>query len=389
MEISVIRPQRLNGFAQLALCGIAAMPLRAAEESTKGQALFTGAQSCASSSCHGGGTGRNEFLIYGRKDRHVFSAGILAKGTSLKIAEALGIGEPAKSAQCTVCHSPMEAVPASRLALDPKSPAGHKAIPDRGVSCEACHGAAGEWLRFHTRRDVSYQQVLSTGLRDLIDIRGRANVCVACHQNLDESIRSSGHPELFFELDAQTRAQPPHYVDERPSLGARSWLTGQAVALREVSWKLAAKRDERLVVRWKALVWLLQTTDAGKGELPAGEDFSAMQAAADRLARQTGRTVWTRAEVLSLLTRYVSSDRGFEDGKVEKTELRRRAELLVPAVDRLWAALKKEGGVVAPEVEKDLDAANVLARAQDDFEPAPFAAALRQLSTTLNRVLKR
>jgi len=368
--------------AQLALSCTFAVPAFAAEKRASGEAIFTGAKSCASSSCHGGGTGRNEFLIYNRKDRHVFAAGILGKGTSLKIAEALGIGDPAKAAQCTVCHSPMEAVPAARLAAEMKS------NPDRGVSCEACHGAAGEWLRFHTRKDVTYQQILATGLRDMIDIAGRANACVACHLNLDESIRHAGHPELFFELAGQALAEPPHYVDERPSLGPRSWLTGQAVALREMSWKLAAKRDERLFVRWRALVWLLQMTEPGRKGLPAGEDFSAMQSAADRLARQAAQDLWTGTRVSSLLKQYASSHGEFGDGKADRTELRRRAEVLVPSIDRLWAALKKESGIVSPEVDKDLDAASVLARQQDDFEPAQFAAALSQLDAALGRALK-
>ena len=369
-------------FAQVALNCTFALSAPATEKRVSAEAVFTGAQSCASSSCHGGGTGRNEFLIYNRKDTHVFAAGILGKGTSLKIAEALGIGDPGKAAQCTVCHSPMEAVPASRFAAELKS------NPDRGVSCEACHGAAGEWLRFHTRKDVTYQQILATGLRDMIDITGRANVCVACHLNLDESIRHAGHPELFFELAGQAQAEPPHYVDSRPSLGPRSWLTGQAVALREMSWKLAAGRDERLFQRWKALVWLLRATEAGRKELPAGEDFAAMQSAADRLARQAAREVWTRDGISSLLKHYASSQQEFGDGKMDRMELRRRAEVVVPAIDRLWAALKKEGGMVAPEVEKDLDAAIVLARQQDDFEPAQFAAALSQLDATLGRALR-
>lgn len=374
--------------ARLALCCAAAPSLPAAENKEPAETPFTGAQSCASSSCHGGGTGRNEFLIYTRWDKHVTAAGILGKGTSLKIAEALGIGDPAQSAQCTVCHSPMQAIPASRLAAELKPPPDHAPNPDRGVSCEACHGAAGEWLRFHTRRDVTYQQILATGLRDLIDIQGRANVCVACHLNLDESIRHAGHPELFFELDGQVLAQPPHYVDVRPSLGPRSWLTGQAVALREMSWKLGAKRDDRLLARWKALVWLLQATEAGAKALPAGEDFSAMQSAADRLARQAARDIWSRKQVASLLRQYVSQHWEFAEAKIDRNELRRRAEALVPAIDRLWAALKKEGGTASPEVEKDINSANVLARAQDDFEPAQFATALSQLEASFNRALK-
>lgn len=311
------------------------------------------------------------------------AAGILAKGTSLRIAEALGIGDAAKASQCTVCHSPMENVHVSRLAEEIKK------TPDRGVSCESCHGAAGEWLRFHTRRDVTFQQMLAVGLRDMNDIRGRANACVACHLNIDESVRQAGHPELFFELDGLLVAQPPHYVDARPSLGPRSWLTGQAVGLREMSWKLSKARDERLLARWKALTWLLKLTDEGGKGLPFDEDFSAMQKAADALAQRAAGGTWTNNQIVGLLEKYASTHGEFDAAQSERNELRRKAEVLVPALDRLWAALKKEARLDSPAVENEMDAANILARQQDDFEPAQFAMVLRRLKAQLAPFLKK
>lgn len=369
----------LPAFIFPGLCCTLAAQLPAAEIQPSLKAHFTGAQSCASSSCHGGGAGHSESLIYERKDRHAVAAGILAKGTSLRIAEALGIeGDSGKAAQCAVCHSPMEAVPADRLLKGLK--------PDRGVSCEACHGPAEAWLRFHTRPDVTYQQIVAVGLRDLNDLFGRANACVACHLNLDESIRRAGHPELFFEFDGQSLAQPPHYRDERPSRGPRSWLTGQAVALREMSWKLAMQRDEQLVLRWKALSWLLRKTDSGRKEFADGEDFEAMKTAADRLARNAARTTWTKNQLIALLREYVAAHTEFGDARVGKPEHRRRAEVLVPAIDRLWAAWIREGGSASPEFETALNAAGRLAREQEDFEPAKFAAALQELEKVFRLV---
>ena len=353
--------------------------MQAAESQPALKAHFTGSQSCASSSCHGGGSGHNESLIYEKKDRHAVAAGILAKGTSLRIAESLGIsGDPGAAAQCTVCHSPVQAVVLERLANGVK--------PDRGVSCEACHGAAEQWLRFHTRPDVTYQQIVAVGLRDLNDLYGRANACVACHLNLDEPIRRAGHPELFFEFDGQSVAQPPHYKDARPSLGPRSWLTGQAVALREISWKLTTERDEQMAVRWKALVWLLRKTDSGRKELTEGGDFAAMKTAADRLAHSASRTAWTKNQIMAQLKDYASAHSDFGDAKIEKVEHRRRAEVLVPAIDRLWAAWKKEGGATLPAFESALDAAFRLAREQEDFEPPRFAVALQELEKALKLV---
>ncbi|MEA3208128.1 MAG: hypothetical protein QOE70_1185 [Chthoniobacter sp.] len=351
----------------------------AAEDPKFSKAKFTGAPSCSSTSCHGGGTGRNEAIIYEKRDRHAVAYGILGKGTSIRISETLGIvGDPAKAAQCNVCHAPMQAVPLDHLV--------QKA--DRGVGCEACHGPAEPWIRFHTRPDVNYQQMVAAGMRDLNDLYGRANTCIACHLNVDDAILKAGHPELFFELDGQTIAQPPHYRDERLSLGPRSWLTGQAAALREISWKLAAKREDRLVGRWKALVWLLRKTEPGKGGLPEGENFAAMQAAADKLAHTAAKATWTKDEIVKLLRGYVSIGGDFRDPKGVAPELRRRAEVLVPAIHRLWRALKKEGGFDPATFDSALGVANLLAGEQDDFEPAKFATALEQLEVAFERTVK-
>ncbi|MBA2269816.1 MAG: hypothetical protein H0W20_04355 [Chthoniobacterales bacterium] len=122
------------------------------------------------------------------------------------------------SARCTVCHSPFHAVPqAQRLAT---------ADPTESVSCESCHGAAGGWLRRHTRPDWTYATRVGAGMRDLKSFYVRANTCVACHQNLDSDIVAAGHPELLFELDGQSAAQPKHWRDAEGS-GPRAWLTGQ------------------------------------------------------------------------------------------------------------------------------------------------------------------
>ena len=333
-------------------------------------AKFTTASSCASTSCHGGGSAHNESLFFDRYDRHAFAAGILGKGTALRMAESLGItGDLAKAAQCNVCHSPMQGVPLDRLAKD--------VHPDRGVSCESCHGPAENWLRFHTRRDVNFEQMVAAGLRDMNSLYGRANTCVACHLNLDESLRRAGHPELHFELDRQLLAEPPHYTDARPSLGPRQWQTGQATALRELSWKLATKREEDLLPRWKALHWLLRKTEAGKAALPDRGEFAAMQVAADELAKTSAKTLWTSDQVRSLLKHYVGLHAEFSDPKTDKKELRRRAEVLVPAIDRLARNTGKESSNKA--FISALEEVRILSVQGTDFDPSQFANALAKL----------
>jgi polysaccharide export outer membrane protein len=152
---------------------------------------FAGSQSCMSSSCHGGGVGKDQGIIWAKKDPHSRADAVLSTARSARMAEALKIPDPKVSVRCTVCHSPMETLPAERFSLLKNFE------PEKGVSCESCHGASEPWVRFHTRPDVSHAQRVAAGLRELTDLYARANACVACHLNLDPEIANVGrHPEL-------------------------------------------------------------------------------------------------------------------------------------------------------------------------------------------------
>src|SRR6202035_1430341 len=166
---------------------------------------FVGSAGCKSSSCHGGaGEKRNQYIIWSQQDFHTRSYAILTNARSARIADTLRLPAAAQeSNRCTVCHSPFQSVAPARL-----MPTAHQ---DEGVSCETCHSAAGSWLRGHTRKDWNYAMRVTAGMRDLKSFYVRANTCVACHQNLDSDILKAGHPELMFELDRQSVAEPKHW----------------------------------------------------------------------------------------------------------------------------------------------------------------------------------
>src|ERR1700736_1324693 len=194
-------------------------------------AQFVGAAGCKSSSCHGGaGEKRSQYLTWAQQDFHTRAYAVLVNARSARMAETLGLSSAQTSSRCTICHSPFQAVAATQLA-----PTAHI---DEGVSCESCHNAAGSWLRGHTRTDWTYAIRVTAGMRDLRNFYVRANTCVACHQNIDRDLLKAGHPELTFELDGQSIAEPKHWTDA-PGTGAKLWLVGQAVALRELSWALS------------------------------------------------------------------------------------------------------------------------------------------------------
>ena len=209
------------------------------------------------------------------------------------MAETLGLPAAQESSRRTVCHSPFQSVTPARLA-----PTAH---PDESVSCESCHSAAEPWLRGHTRKDWNYAMRVTAGMRDLRSLYVRANTCVACHQNLDSDITKAGHPELTFELDGQSVAEPKHWRDDDPFSGVRAWLVGQAVALREISWALSKNEtpDAEEIHRWKGLAWLLAKATAQQTNLPViGQPggttsrsvFTGAQGQADLLARRAAES---------------------------------------------------------------------------------------------------
>ena len=244
---------------------------------------YLGAASCSSSSCHGGaGEQHNQFIVWSQRDFHQRASLILTTARSARIAERLSINDASVSPRCTVCHSPLTTISSARLV--------DKNHPDNGVSCESCHGPAEAWLRSHTRRDYTYAMRVSAGMRDLRNWYVRANACVACHQTVDTDVVDAGHPRLVFELSAQMKAQPPHWRDSADS-PIRAWLTGQAVALRELSWKMQSSgrnSDPDALAQTSALAWLLSKVTSSDRSLPLileGADDDALHRAADQLAR--------------------------------------------------------------------------------------------------------
>ena len=349
-------------------------------------AKFLGANSCASSSCHGGGGAeQNQFLVWSLKDFHSQRPpATLTTARSKQIADALEIKDPTADARCTTCHAPLHEVPESLR--------GENFKVSEGVSCESCHGPAENWLRPHTRKDYTRADHTAAGMRDLQNLYVRANTCVACHQNVDADILKAGHPELIFELDGQSVAEPKHWSAEKNGNGTQAWLVGQAVALREMSWQLANEKSptENEINRWRGLVWLVERAGKTDSSLPSPpditfrpneENFQLVQKWGDDLAMAVAKTSWMEKSSPATLTALAntSSDFGVE---IPQPVCARRAERLVLALDRLVAALPelKNNG----PVQSALNQLFKLAQSVPDFDAKQFAAALEKFSATLH-----
>jgi hypothetical protein len=349
---------------------------------------FVGSIGCKSSSCHGGaGPKRSQYFTWSQKDFHTKAQTVLLNARSQRIAEGLGVSPAETSARCTVCHAPFQAVAPSRL--------GPEVHPDEGVSCENCHGAAGGWLRGHTRKDWTYNTRVGAGMRDLRSLYVRATACAACHQVLEPALLKAGHPDLFFELDSQSVAEPKHWKEDDPWSALREWLTGQAVALREMSWSLAGdpQNDDWSIARWDGLAWLCATTTNAAAmsapilappSAPARSDFTNTQTEADALARRAAALNWSESSAQNLLVALASSANEFSAKGTAVAILGQRARRLVLALDRLANALNQNRGFKL-KVEPELNQLFEDVRTLDSFDAPGFALHLKAFRDALDK----
>jgi hypothetical protein len=295
----------------------------------------------------------------------------LTTARSEQIMRALGGGDAPKDARCTACHSPFQSLPAERLVSAPHAPT--------GVSCQNCHGAAESWLLAHTRTDYSHGDRVRAGMREMRLIYERANVCVACHQNVSEKLLAVGHPELIFELDGQTLAEPRHWIERRIYDGPKAWLVGQIVALREMVWK--EQGDPSVTARFRqrrlALEWLLSPLAGIDDSLP---EWSTTVGGLDAFARAVSILDWDDDLTADCFRRLARRHGEFLDRAVPQAQQARRAERLVLAIDRLAAATQSEEAKPAEASIKRLFA---MAQSLPDFLPDVFARELEALAGRL------
>jgi hypothetical protein len=157
-----------------------------------------------------------------------------------------------------------------------------------------------------------------------------------------------------------------------------------------MSWALAqgAADAERGPPRWAALRWLLRRTGLECG-VPLGEldELRADEAGyvrghelASRLAERAAGA-WDAATEPLLLARLAGVAADFNAPVPSRFEQACRAERLVLALDRLFAARPAAGRTIA--LSAQIDRLFRLAQSQPDFQPAEFARELAVLERLL------
>jgi len=258
------------------------------------------------------------------------------------------------------------------------------------VSCESCHGAAGSWLRGHTRTDWTYAMRVTAGMRDLRSLYVRANTCVACHQNIDHDLLQAGHPTLVFELDSQSANEPKHWRDDDPRTGPRAWLTGQAVALREAAWHARVDAGPSVDAQQTsvALAWLLAKVTFTEPALPkifepTLSDLEPVEKQADDLARRAASWNPNVDSTMSILRAIAGPNSDFvARGQTSVETLFYRAKRLLLALDRLTNALNANRAA-SLKIDNELNLLREDVRLRENFDTARFAEHLRAFRAKL------
>jgi hypothetical protein len=347
---------------------------------------FVGESACSTSGCHGGaGEKHDQCIRWTKLDAHTKTFATLTLARSFLIAKNLNINDPTQSERCTVCHEPYQTIalddPAKNQALDPKA----------GVSCESCHGPAEKWLLGHTRTDWTHQDRVHAGMRDLDSMYTRANSCVACHQNVDSDLLKAGHPELIFELDGQSVTEPKHWKEKEGWSGPKTWLVGQAVALREMSWQLGRENSPAPDApdRVSGLLWVMSVAAKSNDALPASTlsgEVSAANAAdaekwGDELAHKASDNAWSADDTRKCLNALAGTAGDFRQSSPNKAVQARRAERLVMGLDRLTDGLDDKA--VSKHLDHSLNQLFRDVQSLPAFDSEKFASHLEEFQKAL------
>lgn len=217
---------------------------------------WEGVASCSASACHGStrrqsnaGIWGNEYSLWATRDPHHRAYRVLFEERSQRILanlfqeahfDKLTIEQ---QQTCLACHSTASAA----------APEYHDVLLADGVSCESCHGPAGEWLGPHTvgtwneRRPEFVERGSLCNTKNLVV---RAERCVSCHvggadRDVNHDLIAAGHPRMFFELGAYLDRLPKHWTEEdtRPDFEARAWAIGQTATAQQALQLLAARAE--------------------------------------------------------------------------------------------------------------------------------------------------
>jgi len=119
--------------------------------------------------------------------KHAAAYTTLASKESKTLAKKMNITDPQKSEKCLVCH-----VTGYEASAKLK---GKKYSMEEGVTCEACHGPAGDYVTSHIKKD-NKKQATADGLTMPTEKLSK-ELCVKCHNKKSPTYQEFKYKEAI------------------------------------------------------------------------------------------------------------------------------------------------------------------------------------------------
>jgi cytochrome c5 len=197
-------------------------------------ARYIGRASCGSATCHGGIQGQgpewhSSLRSWEANDvYHAYAGQVLMNGQSKRMVMGLArdlayrgstdeeVHDRILKDRCVSCHAPS-------LASIAQTPDGNNWLVGirEGVSCEACHGPASNWLSQHTLVEPDHSKLAASGKLATLTWRDRTDNCLRCHvgsrtqagiiRDVNHDLIAAGHPALLFDMSQAQFKLPAHW----------------------------------------------------------------------------------------------------------------------------------------------------------------------------------
>ena len=138
----------------------------------EGTHKYVGAEKCKM--CHNSAAKGAQFTKW-TESKHSKAYAALATEEAKKIAQAKGIADPQKAAECLKCHVTGAGAPADQLT--------DKYKVEDGVECESCHGPGGDYVPMAVMKDPT--KAAAAGL-----LTPTEATCTGCHNSESPTFKS-------------------------------------------------------------------------------------------------------------------------------------------------------------------------------------------------------
>lgn len=167
------------------------------------EAAFVGAKKCKI--CHSTDKKAGTHFKVWEEQSHAKAFEVLASDKAKESAKKHGIEDPQKDPRCLSCHTvKAEPGPEDKVTLE------------EGVSCEACHGPAENYLKPHEKE--GHDKAVELGMIALrtMSAEEKAETCTRCHKEdpLNDFYKPFNYDEYWAKID-HSKATSPAILEKR------------------------------------------------------------------------------------------------------------------------------------------------------------------------------